>query len=218
MSPWILKLEHPPPLPVTWEMKDVSTARTSLERLPGGRLEMRVEHEPLAGVTPAMLVWWYRTFPFSRLQWEGDIVSLYRVWHPRDHVRFSVLRRSRRGGAGASERAVVLIYEQLGKRTLRAVARVRSMDESGVRFTVKRFWLVFADLMHEFEAVPEGTLVRSRLVVGTKAPLVRLPLNAVLRRFRFDEEDAREWIRHDVEEIGNLQFFLPRIYTEAQRL
>ena len=56
----MMKLEMPPPLSIDWKMKDISTAETHSGELDDGRLELRVKHDILHGVTPAMLVWWFQ--------------------------------------------------------------------------------------------------------------------------------------------------------------
>ena len=54
------RLEMPPPLPIDWQMKDVSTAETHFGDLDDGRLELRIKHDLIRGVTPIMLVWWFQ--------------------------------------------------------------------------------------------------------------------------------------------------------------
>jgi DAPG hydrolase-like protein len=210
----MLRWKVPPPLPITWEMKEVSTAETAVEELPGGRVEYRIEHELLRDVTPEMLTWWFRHFPAARLEWKGTLVSMYRVWHPRDHILVRVLRRSRTGAPGVSAGAKIAIMERLGPRTGRTVARVRQMDETGLRLVVRRGFFRVADLHHTFTRTPEGTLYRSRLVIGTAAPLVGRAVNALIRRWAFTPEVGEAWLKHNVEEVGNFQFFLPRVYAQ----
>jgi len=41
-------------------MKNVDSARTERRLLPDGRLHLHIRHDVLRGVTPAMLVWWFR--------------------------------------------------------------------------------------------------------------------------------------------------------------
>jgi hypothetical protein len=36
------------------------TARVGFERLPGRRRRVTIDHRPLAGTTPNMLLWWFR--------------------------------------------------------------------------------------------------------------------------------------------------------------
>jgi hypothetical protein len=199
-------------------MKELSSAETSLEELPDGLLEARIDHELIRGVTPEMLVWWFRSFPYASLLWNDKLVSMYRVWHPRDHVRVRIMRRPLDRSPGVSRGAKIAIYERIGPEVTRTVARVRQMDESGLVLVVRRFGVRVAELRHTFTAVPEGTLYRSRLVVGSTAPVVGRLVNSLARKRLFTPELAHAWIKHNVEEVGNFQFFLPKLYAEAQRM
>lgn len=212
----LFKLDVPPPLPITWEMKDLSSARTSAEQLPDGRMEYRIDHELIAGVTPEMLVWWFRVFPFARLEWKGELVSMYRIWHPRDHVRLAIRRRPLDRAPGVSRGAKVLIQERIGTKVTSTRARVKQMDESGLRLVVRRFGIRVGDLQHTFTATPEGTLYRSRLVVGSRLPLIGRLINALARKRLFPPDVGNAWLKHNVEEVGNFQFFLPRIYEHRE--
>lgn len=194
-------------------MKDLSTADTSVEELPDRRIEFRIDHELIRGVTPAMLVWWFRTFPTATLEDDGNLIPLYRIWHPRDHIRLNVLRRAHGGQPGVSKGAKVAIYEQIGAKPSRVVARVAQMDEAGLHLVVRKWRLKVADLRHTFTETPEGTLYRSRLVVGSTAPGIGRVINRLSRKRVLG--NGRAWLKHNVEEVGNFQYFLPRLFAET---
>jgi DAPG hydrolase PhiG domain len=193
-------------------MKELSTATTGYEELPDGRVELTIEHELIRGVTPSMLVWWFRSFPVGRLDYKGELVSLYRIWHPRDHIRLDMLRRARDGSPGVSTGAKIAICERIGAKPSRVVARVARMDETGLHLVIRRWLLKVADLRHTFEETPEGTRYRSRLVLGSTLPVAGKLLNVVARKRA--AKTGKAWLKHNVEEVGNFQFFLPKLYAE----
>jgi hypothetical protein len=194
-------------------MKDVSTAESSIEQLPDGRTELRISHELVRGVTPAMLVWWFRTFPLSRLEHEGKLIPMYRIWHPRDHIRLAVLRKAPDRSPGVSRGAIIAISERIGPKASRVVARVAQMDEAGLHLVIRRFRFgpKIAELRHTFTETPQGTLYRSRLLIGSTRPLIGRLVNVISRRRIREQGEA--WLKHNVEEVGNFQFFLPRLYA-----
>lgn len=54
------------------------------------------------------------------------------------------------------------------------------------------------------------------LVAGIEGPLARV--NPLLRRAMFPDDRARAWLTHNVEEVGNFEWFLPSLYAaEAHR-
>jgi len=53
-------------------------------------------------------------------------------------------------------------------------------------------------------------------VIGTSAGIGRLGLNRALRSRILPGEKLRAWARHHIEEIGNLENFLPHLYASAE--
>jgi len=67
--------------------------------LDDGRKELLIRHEELENVTPEMLLWWFHHLE-ETMKWHGAIVPRYHVWHPIDHIQFSVERRAADGSVG----------------------------------------------------------------------------------------------------------------------
>lgn len=67
-----------------------------------------------------------------------------------------------------------------------------------------------------FERVDGGTLYGNCLIAGMQLPFVRRPFNALVRPRLFSDDIGRAWLRHDVEEVGNLQLFLPDSYERCR--
>src|SRR5712691_1462629 len=88
-----------PPRPVTWVMKPLSSARTAEAVLPDGQVQLRIEHELLRGVTPPMLVWWWRNIE-GPMELDGRTYPRYLIWHPIDHIHFEIVERLPDGGVG----------------------------------------------------------------------------------------------------------------------
>jgi hypothetical protein len=65
---------------------------------------------------------------------------------------------------------------------------------------------------YQFSETPDGTFYRNSLTIGAAGLLGRV-VNPLIRRFAFDEARGRAWIRHNVEEVGNLESFLPQLYA-----
>jgi hypothetical protein len=69
-------------------------------------------------------------------------------------------------------------------------------------------------LENEFADGPAGATYVSRLTIGDGTPLGRLLLNRVAQRRAFPSRRIGPWIRHHVEEVGNLENFLPGLFGE----
>jgi DAPG hydrolase PhiG domain len=151
-----------------------------VQLLEDGRLHCFIRHDVLHGVTPSMLAWWFDHID-GDVEIEGVRHPRYRVWHPRDHVAHSYLRRGPRGGGPGS---LFRIHEVLARNPSWEIdvrTEVTQLDESGFAHRPR----------------PHGWP----------------RLNAALLRLGFPLEKARAWLRHNIEEVGNFEFFLPALYA-----
>jgi len=208
-----MRPKPPVPLKVDWEMRDVSSAETAYNVLDDGRVEALIDHKLLRGVTAKMLVWWFQNFPVTpdspgTMVYRGETILMYRIWHPRDHIRVQVMRQAPDGAPGLSTGARAVINERIGSRIATLHPRVAKMDEEAICLQMMVGPLQVAELLHSFTEEPEGTVYRSRLLVGPCIPII----GGLLARRLFPPRRAQEWFEHNVEEVGNLPHFLPKLY------
>ena len=208
-----------PPRPFNWTMKPLDSAQTGVRTLDDGRLELTIRHDILKGVTPAMLGWWFRNVE-GTMEHMGQTYPRYLVWHPIDHIHFAVVRRAPDGTAGPGARFhLVEAFGASPSHLINSVADIPKNDDTGVTLSVRKFGLEVMRLEHTFTPVKGGTLYRSRMRVGTKAVPARFLVNPLIRSRFFTEATGRAWLKHNVEEVGNLEFFLPALYAaHADRL
>lgn len=212
-----MKQRAPEALDIPWICKPVESARSGLDILEDGRLHCWIEHEVVRGVTPAMLVWWFQHLDGDMLL-GGRRISRYRVWHPRDHIAIEYARRNPDGSVGVG--TVIHLSEMLGANPdylVDVYTEVTKLDEAGFAHRPRFHGLRLARMDYEFEETAEGTLYRNSLTVGAEGMLGRL-VNPVLRRLVFDEARGRAWIKHNIEEVGNFESFLPALCASESRL
>lgn len=200
------------PRPFNWAMKPLASAETGVKTLDDGRLEFTIRHDIVKGVTPAMLGWWFRNID-GTMEYGGQTYPRYLVWHPIDHIHYEVARRAPDGTAGAGAR--FFIVEAFGANPdflVNSVADIPKNDDTGITLSVRKLGMEVMHLEHTFTQVQEGTLYQSRMHVGTNVVLARFLVNRLLRRI-FTEEKGRAWLKHNVEEVGNFEFFLPALYA-----
>ena len=204
----------PEPLEFGWRMKPLESAQTALTHLPDGRLELTIVHDVLKGITPQMLCWWFSNIG-GEMRYRGRVLSRYRVWHPKDHIHWELVKPGPNGQAEAG--AVFRIVEAFGrnpKHRIDVLETVEKLDETGIRLSNRRAGFEVSNLEHTFTPVANGTLYRSRMLVGVEHPwLLPNVTNPVLQRQVFPEAMARAWLKHNVEEVGNFEFFLPECHA-----
>lgn len=208
-----------------FEMRKVDSARTHTGVRVDGRLEARIAHAPLRGITSEMLVWWFENFADGPQAVEDDLstrktarvgdrdVPLYWLWHPIDHFMVKITRPAPNGAPGLSEGAHATLKETIVE-TLELHALIDGMSRDGVHLTLKRGPFRVGDLRHTFVDTDQGLAYRSRLIVGSTLPIIGPILNAVVKRFAFTPALLERWLQHNVEEVGNFEEFLPDLYAQ----
>jgi len=203
----------PPPRELGWNLKPVDSARTSVERIRDGRMTISIDHEIIRGITTGMLAWWFQTFDRT-VTWEGRELQAYLLWHPLDHVQVTLLRGpSGRVGVGDG----IHITEVFGRDlrfTVDQRVRIHRWDGNGIGFHAVIGGFRVFNLDHAFEDVPGGVQYRSRALVGAEGMLGGL-VNAIAKS-RFTDETARAWCRHNVEEVGCFENFLPALWARGR--
>ncbi|MCE9598768.1 MAG: hypothetical protein K8S54_12440 [Spirochaetia bacterium] len=206
------------PLAVSWNRKPVNAAKTGCRYLPDGRVQFWIEHDLVRGVTPEMLVWWFSHLEGS-LDYNGMIVNRYRIWHPEDHVHASYERRLPDGTVGPG--AQIRLVEYFGRNPnyiVNVVTDIEKLDLSGFRHVPRLHgWLRIATMDYSFQNVTGGTRYVNSLTIGWKGWTWKL-VRSLFLRFVFPEARGFAWIKHNVEEVGQFERFLPGLYASENRL
>ncbi|NQY92306.1 MAG: hypothetical protein HRT46_11720 [Deltaproteobacteria bacterium] len=203
-------------------MKTLDSARHGIDRSDDGRLRAWIDHEPMKGVTPAMLRWWFENIDtFSKWNgndFDGPEVPVYRFWHPYDHIaanwRKRVLDAQGRTGVGS----VIEIQENIGGRfEVRDCARVTRFDDEQFNFELLGGgFLPAATVDHIYAPVEGGCSFYTSVTVGNDWPLLGGLVARLAEKMLVSEEMLRAWILHNVEESGETEKFVPRLYAHAQ--
>lgn len=202
-----------PPRAVPWVMKPLASAKTEETALPDGRVQLRVEHDLLRGVTPPMLVWWWRNIA-GEMKVSERIYPNYLVWHPIDHIHFEVVKRLPDGDVGPG--AVFHLVEALGadmKNLIDARLHLQTLDETGAAVEVYALGQTVLQIRGQFLPRGEGTQFISIMTIGSAGWLGKVGLNEWLINRFFPAARRKAWLKHSVEEIGNLEFFLPGLHS-----
>ena len=166
------------------------------------------------GVTPQMLLDWF-THLGGTMSYGGVIIDRYLAWHPIDHIHWELA--SPAPGGGAAEGARFRIVEAFGARPefkVDVVDRVEKLDETGIRLVQRLAGVVIFQLEHTWSAGTDGTHYVSVMDIGARSGLLA-PINGVICR-RFSDEMLRAWVKHNIEEVGQLEYLLPQLKSSAE--
>ena len=203
----------PPKRQIDWVKKPLDSARTRFNTLPYGSYELQIEHDIIRGVTPDMLNWWFHNIG-GTMNVNGIEYPRYLVWHPIDHIHWELAKEAPGGGVGVG--ASFRIVEALGgnmNHLIDSVEEVIKLDREGITLIRRIAGLEVFRLAHRFIAVEEGTLYLSRMQVGAENGVGKWLLNPLMHRFLFTREMGWAWLKHNIEEVGNFESFLPELYA-----
>jgi hypothetical protein len=202
----------PPIRELGWDLKPLDSARTAFLRR-RSQVVLTIEHDVVHGVTPTMLAWWFAHLS-GTVEVAGVTYPRYLVWHPRDHIAWQLASGNPdRVGVGARFR-IVEAFERNPAWYVDSTESVDKLDETGIRLVRRVLGATVFRLEHTFSPTRDGTRYESEMVVGTDDLLGRTVLEPLVRPRVFPDDMARAWLRHNVEEVGNLERFLPALYAD----
>lgn len=193
--------------PVLYPLRSIETASVRYNELPNRRRRITIDHGPLVGVTPAMLLDWFTGLD-GTITYGGAVIDRYLAWHPVDHIHWALARQA--PGGGAAEGARFRMVEAFGGRpefTIDEVARVEKLDETGIRLVKRVAGVIVFQLEHTWSAGAGGAHYVTVMDLGARSPFMSLVNAFVLRHFK--PAKSRAWVQHNIEEVGQLEHLLP---------
>lgn len=201
-----------------WVLKKQSTARTSTTKLPTGQTELKIKHEVIKGVTKEMILWWFKNFQFLNVEVNGKIYPAYHLWHPYDHVNAELT--SKTDDTYAQEGDRLKITEAFGRDLnylLRENPVIWYFKEDAFGLEGQLAGRTMMKLLHRFRDVEGGLEYKSRMVIGMEKGILKNYVNNVVIPKKFSEEKADKWLKHNVEEVGCFENFLPELYAKKSQ-
>jgi hypothetical protein len=195
-------------------LRSVDTATVAFSDHPHGRRRVTIDHRPLAGITPAMLLDWF-THLGEKMLYGGELIDRYLAWHPIDHIKWELARPG--PGGGAADGARFHIVEAFGGRPefkIDEIARVEKLDETGIRLVRREAGIPVLQLEHTWSAGADGAHYVTVMDQGVRSPLL-WPINKIVRK-RFSDEKTRAWVKHNIEEVGQLEYLLPQLKSSGE--
>jgi hypothetical protein len=200
--------------PVLYPLRSVETAAVRFTAAPHHRRRVTIDHRPLADVTPDMLLEWF-THLGETMTYGGVVIDRYLAWHPIDHIRWELARPAPGGGAAEGARfRIVEAFDARPEFRVDVVDRVEKLDETGIRLVQRVAGVAIFQLEHTWSAGTDGVHYVSVMDVGARSRLLA-PLNRLLYR-RFSDEMLHAWVKHNIEEVGQLEYLLPQLKSSSE--
>jgi hypothetical protein len=200
--------------PVLHPLRPVDSAAVQYLDAPRGRLRVTIDHRPLSGITPTMLLDWF-THLGETMSYGGQVIDRYLAWHPIDHINWELARQAPTGGAADGAR--FRMVEAFGGRPeykIDEVARVEKLDVTGIRLARRIGGVAVFQLEHTWSAGADGAHYVTVMDLGVRSALLS-PANRIVRQ-RFPDDKVRAWVKHNIEEVGQLEYLLPQLAASGE--
>jgi len=197
----------PRPLEVSYlaKKRGIATAKISVRELDDGRFEQRIEHAPLLGITREMLFWWMHHIG-DQVEFEGHRVLAYRLWHPSDHIHWHCDGPIEPG----CKFHIVEAFQAQRRYLVDNVFDVPTLTPSGFRLVSRFMEIAQISVDEDWIDVPGGVQWTNTMQLTASIGILQ-PLVQVGRRFKMDMMTA--WLTHNVEEVGFIPEFLPKLFA-----
>jgi hypothetical protein len=204
----------PPERDFSWKMKTMESAKTSFITDNDGVIELSIEHDIIQGVTPKMLMWWFCNIG-GEMTYKGKTYPKYLVWHPRDHIHWSLAEISakRQAGVGSYFRIVEAFGRNI-KFLIDSTELVEKLDETGIKLVKRIGAIEIFSLQHDFMQDGHNTRYKSKMTVGSSKKPFNKIFNSCIRPLFFTNDMANAWLKHNIEEVGNFELFSPELYYQ----
>ncbi|RLQ22453.1 hypothetical protein DWB85_07485 [Seongchinamella sediminis] len=208
------RVHRDPPRELPWPLPDHRQAQKNFDYLPDGRIRVITHHLPLPGVTPAMLAWFYRQLPISTVDIDGTTHPLYHLFHPTEHGQLWVVEAAPDGTPGMARGAVIERHEWFSRFDSQGRALISEFSDQGMTAIARAAGLQIGVVEHRYRVVDGQTRYVVTATIGSDLPLLGTLLNSYLRNRVFTRDMIPQWMRHQVEEVGTLPYFLPALYAQ----
>ncbi len=206
------RLPLPPPRPTLYPLREPGSAVSTVQELSRHRRRVTIDHQPLAGVTPPMLAWWFQHIGGS-VTYGDRVVPSYLAWHPVDHIRWELARPAPGGGAREGARfRIVEAFQGRPEFYIDTTETVEKLDDTGIRLVRRIAGVPVLQLSHTWSACTGHAHYVSVLEIGANTALFA-PANRYLTQRRFASAMTRAWLRHNIEEVGVLEHILPAAHA-----
>ncbi len=188
-----------------------------------GRLIASVQHDDVADCTPEMIQWFFEHLgcctTWNGVDFSGPEVSIYHLWHHRDHVAVTPLT-----GTGKKEN---LGFVQGGKSRIHELTNEMNdviyyemetvcLDTYEFTFNVMKNGKATGHVKHVYESNGKGgSTFYAETRVGVEEGGF---INKVLVPRLYSKQAGMEWIHHNIQETGRMQDILPVLYANQDKV
>ena len=162
-----------------------------------------------------MVMWFYQQLPIATVELNGETYPLYHLFHPTEHGNIALKQPATNGQPGMGVGALVERQEWFGDFNSKGAGRIIAFTDYGMTVKPEVAGLYFGEINHQLTQTPQGTVYHVTSIIGSDLPIIGPAINLLVRYKMFPPPMLKQWLRHQVEEVSSLAFFLPELYRAS---
>lgn len=185
-------------------------------------------HDDLHGVTPAMIQWFFEHLAcctrWNGQDFSGPQISLYHLWHHRDHVAVTPLTDGPDGqkNMGFLEGAMSRIHELTNEVNDVVYYEMETicLNDHEFTFNVMKDGKATGHVKHVYQALPDGSgsTFYTETKVGMEEGSGSALFNKMVVPHLYSKEQGLQWIHHNIQESGRLEDVAPILYAHPEEV
>lgn len=193
-------------------------------RLEHGGVLACVQHDNIKGCTPEMIKWFFEHLgcctTWNGVDFTGPEISLYHLWHHRDHVAVTPLTSSpEKENLGFQQGSRSRIHELTNEvnDVIYFEMETVCLDEHEFTFHVMFGNRATGHVKHIYEPAGNGDstfYAETKLLVENGGAF----FNKILIPRFYSKQAGVNWIHHNIQETGRMQDILPVLYTNQDKV
>lgn len=180
-----------------------------------------VQHDDLKGCTPEMIRWFFEHLGcctnWNGVDFSGPQVSVYHLWHCRDHVAVTPLTdcvgQKNLGFLKGARSRIHELTNEVNDVIYFEMETVR-LDAHEFTFNVMMGGKATGHVKHVYEPTDTGCTFYAETRVGLESGGW---FNRLVPRL-YTRQKGMEWICHNIQETGNLQNIAPVLYANPDKV
>jgi hypothetical protein len=202
---------------------------TDFSVLPNGQMLAQCQHEDLEGVTPEMIQWFFEHLGcctnWDGKGFDGPEISIYHLWHNRDHVAVTPLTDGPDGrkNLGFLEGAESRIHELTNEvnDVVYYEMKTVTLNDHEFTFNVMKDGKATGHVKHVYGPTEDGkgSTFYTETLVGLDGDSGEAKLvNKAMVPKLYSKEQGMQWIHHNIQESGRLQDVAPVLYANQDKV
>ncbi len=188
-----------------------------------GVMTAKVQHDDVKGVTPEMIQWFFEHLgcvtTWNGVDFSGPAVSIYHLWHHRDHVAVTPLTDvNGKRNLGFLEGGKSKIHELTNEVNDVIYYEMETVELNTHTFTfnVMKNGKATGHVKHVYAPADDGCTFYAETAVGTETGSEIF--NKTIVPKLYSKEAGMQWIAHNIQETGRMQDILPVLYAHQDKV